>query len=121
MRFRISFGWTMSFLGPLTGMPRSQSYVELDDTSLRVRMGIGFSARIDRAAVRAARRYERGVVSMGVHGWGGSWLVNGARTGIVDLDISPPARARVMGFPVSLRRLDVSLEDPDGFLAALDA
>jgi hypothetical protein len=40
-------------------------------------------------------------------------------SGIVTLEIQPPARAWVIGFPVRLRKLHISLEDPDGFLAAV--
>ncbi|MEW6474206.1 MAG: hypothetical protein AB1679_18290 [Actinomycetota bacterium] len=39
----------------------------------------------------------------------------------MDIELSEPARAVVLVVPVRLRVLSVSLEDPDGFLAALDA
>ena len=58
----------------------------------------------------------------GAHGWGGRWLVNGAPDGIVD---HRPQRTRPgrpwPGFPIRLKDLSVSLEDPEGFLAALGA
>jgi hypothetical protein len=59
------------------------------------------------------------ILGLGVHGWAGWWAVNGARAGAVRIDIDPPSRARVCGFPVRLRTLWLSLVDPDGFLAAL--
>lgn len=34
---------------------------------------------------------------IGVHGWRGRWLVNGAVSGIATLEIDPPARASVLG------------------------
>jgi hypothetical protein len=37
----------------------------------------------------------------------------------VVLAIDPPARARVLGVPVRVRELAISLEDPVGFAAAL--
>ncbi|MFM8943879.1 MAG: hypothetical protein ACKOI0_01230, partial [Actinomycetota bacterium] len=61
----------------------------------------------------------RFVLDRGVHGWFGRWLVNGAGDGLVRLDLRPTARATAGPFPVGLRTLWVSLEDPDGFLAAL--
>ncbi len=57
--------------------------------------------------------------SRGAHGWRGRWLVNGAGDGLVVIDISPPARARVTGVPVRLRELTVSVEDPDALAAEL--
>ena len=55
---------------------------------------------------------------VGVHGWAGRWLVNGATTGIVTLTVDPAARGRMLGVPVKLRVLHLSLQDPDGFVAA---
>ena len=55
----------------------------------------------------------------GVHGWAGKWLVNGSTKGLVIMDIDPPARGYVLGFPVRLRQLAVSTADPEGFLAAI--
>jgi hypothetical protein len=51
---------------------------------------------------------------------GGRWLVNGAPDGIVDIELSEPVRAFVM-VPIRLKRFSVSLDDPEGFLAALGA
>jgi hypothetical protein len=59
------------------------------------------------------------VGGIGVHGWAGRWLVNGSTKGVVAIDIDPPARGYVMGFPVRLRQLAVGLADPEGFLAAI--
>jgi hypothetical protein len=56
---------------------------------------------------------------IGVHGWGGWWLVNGSVAGIVRIEIDPPARARVLGVPVRLRILEVSMQDPEALVAAL--
>jgi hypothetical protein len=55
----------------------------------------------------------------GAHGWGGRWLVNGAADGIVDIELAEPVRASVSGFPIRLKVLSVSLEDPDAFLESL--
>ncbi|HEV7536106.1 MAG TPA: hypothetical protein VGP90_10760, partial [Acidimicrobiia bacterium] len=60
-------------------------------------------------------------LTAGAHGWNGRWLVNGAADGIVDMHLAERVRASVAGCPIRLGRLAVSLEDPDGFLAALGA
>jgi len=40
-------------------------------------------------------------MGIGVHGFGGNYLVNGKANGIVTLEIEPTARAFVIGIPVS--------------------
>ena len=59
------------------------------------------------------------VGGIGVHGWRGRWLVNGAANGLVAVEIDPPACARVLGVPVRLRYVRVSVQDPDALVAAL--
>jgi hypothetical protein len=101
----------------------ARSFVELDGDTVRVRLGWAFSARIPRSLVASARRGKRPTIpfTAGAHGWNGRWLVNAAADGIVAVELAEPVRAFVAGFPVRLRLLAVSLEDPDGFLAALGA
>jgi hypothetical protein len=57
--------------------------------------------------------------SVGAHGWGGRWLVNGARGPIVSIEIDPPVHARTILIPNGLRELQVSVDDPDALVAAL--
>jgi hypothetical protein len=40
------------------------------------------------------------VTAWGVHGWRGSWLVNGSSSGLVRFEIEPAVRALIMGIPV---------------------
>jgi hypothetical protein len=74
-----------------------------------------------RTSVRSAMRAPDSPLSIGIHGWGGRWIVNGAASPMVAISIAPPARARVLGFPVSLRELRVSVDDPEALVAALSA
>ena len=101
----------------------SSSYVDLDDQTIHVRLGWAFSARIPRRLVAGAGLGKPPTIrfTAGAHGWGGRWLVNGAADGIVTIDLSEPVRANVSGFPIRLKELSVSLEDPEGFLGALGA
>jgi hypothetical protein len=69
--------------------------------------------------VRDARPDHGRVTGWGVHGWRGRWLVNGSSSGLVGVDLNPPARARVGPVPVTVRELRVSVDDPDGLVAAL--
>ena len=103
----------------LAGMGPSRSWVELDDDWVRVRMGWAARADIPLERVDTVERdtHPR-LLGWGVHGWRGSWLVNGSSKGIVRIDLEGPVRAWMGGFPVRLRRLWVSLQDPEAFLIA---
>ena len=82
-------------------------------------MGRSFGGRAPRGSVDCARALADTVISRGVHGWRGDWLVNGAGDGLVELRFDPPMRAHVIGFPVRVRRLRVAVDDPDGLVEAL--
>ena len=98
----------------------SSSYVDVTDREVTVRMGWAFRARFDRAHVTAAAPSGKSVwLTRGVHGWAGRWLVNGAGDGILRIDLDPPQRGYVMGFPVRLRQLLVSVDDPYAVAAEL--
>jgi hypothetical protein len=104
----------------LTGMWPSRSFVRVADGGVDVAMGWAFRARFPAAAVvvvRATRGPRWGGV--GVHGFGGTWVVNGSLHGVVELHLRNPARARVLGVPVRLRRLFVSVTDPTALVSAL--
>jgi hypothetical protein len=117
-RFPIRFtgaNYAMSVLGLTPG----SSWVEVGDRSLRVRMGWAFRLDTPIEHVRKASPQEGRVWSWGVHGWRGRWLVNGSSSGIVRIDLAPPARAYVGPLPVGVRELLVSVVDPNGLVAAL--
>ncbi|WP_198134478.1 hypothetical protein [Geotalea uraniireducens] len=54
-----------------------------------------------------------------MHGFAGRWLVNGSGQGILTIDLTPTQRGYVMGFPVRLRQLMVSVAEPATLAAAL--
>ena len=81
-------------------------------------MGWGFRADIPRPSMRAPRRVPN-AISIGVHGWCGRWLVNGASRPLVSIQLRSPTRAWVVGYPVRLREVVVSTADPDALIAAL--
>ena len=84
-RFRIRFGqlgWTLK----LTGLTPRRCYVKVDDDQLRVRMAYAFRADVPRSSLRSAERAPNSPLSIGVHGWRGRWVVNGAASPMVYLD-----------------------------------
>jgi hypothetical protein len=103
----------------ILGIGPRRSGVYVDDHAVRVRMGWGFQAVVPRRAIRKAVRDRGAVTGWGVHGFAGRWLVNGSSSGLVRLEIEAPTTARVLGVPVRLRTLRVSLERPDAFLAEI--
>jgi len=108
-------GWVLGALGS----GRRFSRVSVREHDVEVQLGIAFRGTVDRSSIRSVSGWRGRVFGWGAHGWSGRWLVNGSSKGIVVLGIEPPARARVLGFPVTVRELGLSLEDPDGFLTAL--
>ena len=116
-RFSIRFSDAARWMG-VVGMTPSRCYVDVDDLHLRVRMGIWFELDAERGAVRTAELDHARVLGWGVHGWRGRWLVNGASTGMVRLTLEPPVRARMGPVPLRVRVLRVSVDAPDGLVAA---
>jgi len=120
VRFPISFEPAYATLSRSLFISPDDSHVEIDGDEVAVRMAWAFRARFERArVVRAEPLGKRVPLTRGVHGWAGRWLVNGAGDGILSIDLDPRQRGYVMGFPVRLRQLRVSVADPGALAAAL--
>jgi len=118
-RFPIRFDpWYRVLSTALLILP-SDSYVEIDGDAVSVRMSWGFRASFPRSAVTGTRRLTGNPFSRGVHGLAGRWLVNGSGDRILVIDLDPVQRARVLGVPVRLRQLLVSVDAPEGLGARL--
>jgi hypothetical protein len=106
----------------LVGMSPANSDLVVTDDVVTCRMGVGgwgFRGTVPRGSVVDVTPGPKRVWSWGVHGWRGRWLVNGSSKGVVVLHIEPASRARVVGLPVKLRELWVSVDDPAALAAAL--
>ncbi|MGA9276883.1 hypothetical protein [Ilumatobacter sp.] len=102
------------------GMSSRNSFIDVGDEVVTVRMGWAFSTSIPRAAVHDAADDDRRVLGWGAHGWRGRWLVNGSSSGIVCVRIDPATSARLMSFiPVSLRELRISVDEPAELISTL--
>ncbi|MEO6651246.1 MAG: hypothetical protein ABIP17_01145 [Ilumatobacteraceae bacterium] len=86
---------------------------------MAIRMGWAFRARVTRGSISGVADDHERVLGWGVHGWNGRWLVNGSSSGLVRIDVDPPARGRVLGFPVRIRQVRVSVDEPAGLVATL--
>ena len=97
----------------------ASSFIDVGHDEVDVRMAWGFRSRFPRRSVKATHVEHSNPISRGVHGFGGRWLVNGAGDRLLAIDLGEDARAYVLGFPVKLRQLTVSVDDPHGLAAAL--
>jgi hypothetical protein len=118
-RFPIAYSKSMRVLLGSLGLGASRAWVDVGDISVQVHMGWAFRATFKRSAVRGAELSNRDVISQGVHGRDGRWLVNGTTQGVVRIDLAPDQEARAIGRRVRLSSVEVSVEDPDALLTAL--
>lgn len=103
------------------GLGPSNSYVEVDDDLVRVRLGWSFALDVPRASISGARPDDDPVRGWGAHGWRGRWLVNGSSENLVAFDVDPPVRARLLVFSVLVRTLRVSVTEPEELIDALSS
>jgi hypothetical protein len=109
------------------GAGRKAPRVAMSSSTVDIRMGWAFQATIPREAVASARPLNRGdlrgpfrlSVLRGVNYWGGTALVNGAGTGLVEITLDRPKWVRLGPFRAPMRRLIVSAEDQSGLVAEL--
>ena len=118
-KFPISFDPWFRVVSTLSLLPPSDAYVSVEPDEIEVRMSWGFRSRFPRTAITSAVPDAMRPLSRGVHGLSGCWLVNGSGRGIVKVELSPDQRGYVMGIPVKLRQLSVSVADPAALVAAL--
>ena len=120
--FSLSFNRIIAVITtPLLAGQRHCS-VHVGDEAMTVRMGLGgwvFDAVLPLSSIVEVAQATGAVMSWGAHGWRGRWLVNGSSQGLVRVRIDPRAQGRCLGFPLRLRELVLSLEDPNGFITAV--
>jgi hypothetical protein len=106
IRFTSPYSWLLSIIGA----PPQWSHIQVEGNRVRVRLGWAFHATFDRRDVVSVTP-KGAQVSVGAHGWRGRWLVNGAHRPIASVQLRKAARGFVLGFPVHVRELLVSIDD----------
>jgi hypothetical protein len=101
------------------GATRENAYVDMDDDSLTLCLGLLFGQTIMRAQIESAAK-RSWPLWMGI-GWrsylGRLFGLTGSTNGVVEIRLTTPLRVwRVLNCTC----IAVSLEQPDEFLAALD-
>jgi hypothetical protein len=112
-------GWLRTLLGRGSG----RGSVEIGSDVLRLRTA-DFQLDIPRGSVRSVTRPEhqhRGTT--GIHARRGSWLVRRSHDGLVEFAIEPPCylppQVSTVFRKMKVSSLIISLDDPDGFIAAV--
>ncbi len=116
MASEISFDRSYLPLARLVALGPKQAELRTDGDRLHVKMGWAFSAEIPLSSITNATRTADRLMTKGVHGWRGRWLVNGSSKDLVELKLSPPVPARISGVNRKVHTLQISVTDPDGFI-----
>ena len=93
--------------------------VEVSRSALLISLGWSFRVAVPRGAITAVDSVPWRRHSIGAHGWRGRWLVNTTPGPLVRVTIDPVAHGRVLGVPIQVRELTVSIADVDAFLTDL--
>ena len=112
------------WLDTLFGGGPGRSGVEVDARQIHIRMA-DFSQIVPRSSIRSVHRSEAQIRgTTGVHVSRGRLLVNGSAHGLVELTIQPPSyTSRTLNTMFVRQRVTsivLSLDDPDGFIAAVN-
>jgi hypothetical protein len=122
VRVPIKFDPDFAVFFTLLGISPSTSFISVVREQVHVQMGwMGwvFRSRFPLSAVVAVSPAAAEYMSIGVHGFGGRWLVNGSGREIAEIQLRPRQRARLLCFPVKLEQLKVSVSDVAVLRAAL--
>jgi len=112
IRIPIRYGNPWRWILPLFLLPARTAYLRIDGETVKLRMGWAFRTKFARSDVTEVAKH-RPVVSVGAHGWKGRWLVNGAHRPIAIIRLAQPVQGRVMGFPVTVQEIWVSVDNRD--------
>ncbi len=118
MRHPMKLGVWRPLLALFGGTP-SRSYVDVEPDIITFRFG-GFEARVPRADISGATRTHWPI--LGGIGWRvgpGAVALIGARQNVVEVKLRHPHRMSVLLLPINARRVFISLEEPEAFLAEL--
>lgn len=122
MRFPISCNAFTRILFTLIGSGEGKSWAEVTADTVCARLGWSGHVTVPRSSIASVERVDKVPwwLGAGMHGNGsGTWAINGSGKGVVKLVFSGAATGRVLIFPIRPTALYLSLEDRDGFIAAI--
>lgn len=110
-------------LATVLGLGPRRANIQVANGVLQVRSGWAFAIDIPLTNIESARPAPERMWGWGVHQACNGWLVNGSRHGVVEILLShgvKPTKAPTAGiFNKPVRRIYVSVTDPDAFIGAL--
>ncbi|MGB0101521.1 MAG: hypothetical protein WBP61_14685 [Nocardioides sp.] len=107
------------FIRVLMLLTLSGPRVEVTRTALIVSLGWTFRVAVPRVAIESVDSVPWRRLSIGAHGWRGRWLVNTAGGPLVRVRIAPATPGRLLGVPIPIRELTLSIDDVAAFLTDL--
>jgi hypothetical protein len=122
-QFALRYAWWLRLLFTAGGHGPRVSGVVVDGEGIHAQSGWVFRVDVPRDAIAHAGRRSNPWWSMGgvQTNMRGAWSIGSAYRNIVAIDLGVPVTGRLFShFAITVRRLIVCLEDPDGFLAALE-
>ncbi len=103
------------------GATPSNSYVEVGGSEIILRFGRGFHQRIARENVVGAAGISWSLMNgLGIRAGGQIFGLIGSTGGVVELQMRDSVPLRFVGWPWAVRRIAVSLEDPQGFIDVIN-
>jgi hypothetical protein len=123
MRYPIRVDSVWRPLLTLFGVAAERAYVDVEPDRVRFRFGWPFDQAVPRDAIAGVARVEWPWY------WGIGWRVGplnrvgliGSRRGVVEVRLREPHRVVLTVFPWRVRRIAVSVQDPEALVAALKA
>ena len=120
VRFPIRIDWWSRPFMLFIGATPANSYVDVTETELRLRFGVAFDRTIARDNIVAAKPMSWGIINgLGVRAGGQIFGLIGSPSGVVELQLRESVVLSFAGFPWAVRRVAISLEDPQGFIDAV--
>ncbi|TWS23621.1 hypothetical protein FK268_15250 [Tsukamurella sputi] len=123
MQFAMRYDRWYRPIATAMGLGPRRTSVLVDGEFLRIKCGWAFRLEVPLANIMSARASARRPLAWGVHSAGDLWVVNASRDGIVILEFRRPVTSKSVQRMSTrwgeVRSLYLSLDDPDGFVAAV--
>lgn len=124
MRFAISYNAASRVVLSLFGVGPGKGFVDVSEDAITAKLGWSGSVTIPRDTILTVEQSSIPAwMGWGVHsnlfGLLKTWAFNGSMSGGVKLTLNASAKGRVLGVPIRATTVYFSLEDPEGFVAAV--